>query len=53
MSIIFTLLMKFLILPFLVIIVPIVAFCLWVASMDENHNEDLPTEKGGEYGDGE
>jgi len=49
MSILFTLLMKFLILPFLLLIVPIAAFCAWIISMDDNDDsQNLPTEKVGE-----
>lgn len=48
MSILFTLLMKFLILPFLLLVIPIVAFCAWIISMDNDDSQNLPTEKEGE-----
>lgn len=48
MSILFTLLLKFLLIPFFFLIIPIVAFCAWIISMDDDDSQDLPTEKEGE-----
>jgi len=48
MHILFILLLKFLLIPFFFLVVPIVAFCAWIVSMDDDDSQDLPTEKVGE-----
>ncbi len=48
MSILFILLLKFVLLPFFFIVIPIVLFCAWIISMDNDDSRNLPTEKEGE-----
>jgi len=48
MHILFILLLKFLLIPFFFIVIPIIIFCIWIISMDNSDSQDLPTEKEGE-----